>query len=149
MAKKDNINEEDIEFLQELFGESKENNILISELKDLKESKIKIAQKPEGIEFSGQIKKESDKNNLIQKEQLRSNKIGMKTSSDLLIPKDSKRELKKRKIKKKELFLEIAEALPLIKENNRLLNELIQYYKSLENSFKALTQEPIKIKILK
>ncbi len=149
MAKKDNINEEDIEFLQELFGESKENNILISELKDLKESKIKIAQKPESIEFLGQIKKESDKNFLIQKEQIRANKIEMKTSSDLLITKDSKRELKKRKIKKKELFLEIAEALPLIKENNRLLNELIQYYKSLENSFKALTQEPIKIKILK
>ena len=149
MSKKDDLNEEDIEFLQELFGEVKENNNKISELKDLKRSKINVAQKSETIEFLGQFKEESSKLNLIKEEQLGSNEIAMKTSRDLLIAKDSKKNSKNRKIKKKELFLEIAEALPLIKENNRLLNELIQYYKLLENSFKALTQGPIKIKILK
>ena len=135
--------------MQELFGESKEKNISISESKDLKESKIKIAKKIEDKEFLGQIKEESGKNDLIQEVKLLSNKIQMKKSKDLLITKSIEKIPMKRKIKKKELFLEISEALPLIKENNRLLNELIQCYKSLENSFKALTQEPIKIKILK
>ena len=124
MSKKDDINEEDIEFLQELFGEVKENNNKISELKDLKRSKTIVTQNSENIEFLGQFKEESSKLNLIKEEQLGSNEIAMKTSRDLLIAKDSKKNSKNRKIKKKELFLEIAEALPLIKENNRMLNDI-------------------------
>ena len=96
-----------------------------------------------------QFDKESEILSHIGGEKSESEIIDLKYSQNLQNIKNQKKSTKKRKIKKKELFLEIAEALSVIKENNILLNKLIQHYKSMETSFKALTQEPIKIKILK
>ena len=87
---------------------------------------IELDKKSEIINRLGSIELELEKTNLNHASGIENREIQHSSK-------------KKRKIKKKELFLEIAEALPLLKENNFLLNKLIQ----------ALIQEPIKVKLLK
>jgi len=148
MSKKEEINKEDLEFLKEILGQSKKEEKETPDFREFKNLKKKIS-------------KNSIKDGLIQfnkESEILSHKGGKKSESEIIDLKYShylqniknqKKSTKKRKIKKKELFLEIAEALSVVKENNILLNKLIQHYKSMETSFKALTQKPIKIKILK
>ena len=148
MSKKEELNKEDLEFLKELFGESKKEEKSIPdfrEFKDLKKETLKSSVKDGLIQFDENLVNISH----ARLKDSESKKIELKTSHNPQIMEDFKRSKKKKKIKKKELFLELAEVIPLIKQNNRLLNELIQHYRSIENSFKTLTQEPVKIKILK
>lgn len=148
MSKKEELNKEDLEFLKELLGESKKEEKESPDFRELKDLKKKISEnsiKDGLIQFD----KKSEIISHIGGEKSESEIIDLNHSHNLKNMENKKRSIRNRKIKKKELFLEIAEALPLIKENNILLNKLIQHYKSMETSFKALTQEPIKIKILK
>jgi len=148
MSKKEEINKEDLEFLKEILGQSKKEEKETPDFREFKNLKKKISEnsiKDGLIQFN----KESEILSHIGGEKSESERIDLKYSHNLKNMENKKRSIRNRKIKKKELFLEIAEALPLIKENNILLNKLIQHYKSMETSFKALTQEPIKIKILK
>ena len=128
MSDKEELNEEDLDFLKELFGESKKVEKGVPEklaAKDIKDDMIKLDGKTEKNTQLGAIKLELEKADL--------------NSHDFEARQVKYSSKKKRKIKKKELFLEIAEALSLIKQNNILLNKLIQ----------ALIQEPIKVKLLK
>jgi len=148
MSKKEEINKEDLEFLKELLGEPKKEEKESPDFRKFKDLKKKISEnsiKDGLIQFD----KESETLSHIGGGKSESEIIDLNYSHNLQSIKNQKRSIKNRKIKKKELFLEIAEALSLIKENNILLNKLIQHYKSMETSLKALTQEPIKIKILK
>jgi len=148
MSKKEELNKEDREFLKELLGEPKKEEKESPDFREFKNLKKKISEnsiKDGLIQFN----KESETLSRIGGEKSESEIIDLNHSHNLKNMENKKRSIKNKKIKKKELFLEIAEALPLIKENNILLNKLIQRYKSMETSFKALTQEPIKIKILK
>ena len=129
MSRKEELNKEDLEFLKDLLGSSKKEENNASEYKKPPE-KVSISSIKEGL-------LELDKSSKIFKHVGNiDSEIG---KSNLLNSQDQKKSIKKRKIKKKQLFLEVAEALPLIKQNNILLNELIQ----------VLTQDPIKIKLLK
>ena len=147
MSKKEELNKEDLEFLKELLGESKKEEKESPDFRELKDLKKKISEnsiKDGLIQFDKKFEIISH----IGGEKSESEIIDLNHSHNLKNMENKKRSIRNRKIKKKELFLEIAEALPLIKENNILLNKLIQHYKSMETSFKAL-KEPIKIKILK
>jgi len=55
----------------------------------------------------------------------------------------------KKKIKKKEILSQIYETIPLIRENNILLKEIVQNLHAIDFKFNSLMQGPIKIKILK
>jgi len=148
MSKKEEINKEDLEFLKELLGKSKKEEKETPNFREFKDLKKKISEnsiKDGLIQFD----KKSEIISHIGGGKLESEIIDLNHSHNLQNIKNQKKSTKKRKIKKKELFLEIAEALSVVKENNILLNKLIQHYKSMETSFKALTQKPIKIKILK
>ncbi|MFX1443086.1 MAG: hypothetical protein ACFFHV_06700 [Promethearchaeota archaeon] len=132
MPKKEEIKKEDLKFLKELIGESKKEEGGISnfrKLKDLNE-KISVSSIRDGLI---QVNK---KNEILR--DIKSTKSDIE-KTDSIYSQNYKNQRKKKKIKKKQLFLEIAEALPLIRQNNILLNELIQ----------ALIKEPIKVKILK
>jgi cell division protein FtsB len=82
-------------------------------------------------------------------EELKSSNIESTRSQISMNRKEKKKRGKKKKIKKKEVLLELKELLPIIQENNILLKGLIQCFRSMETSLKALTQEPIKIQIVK
>ncbi len=145
MSKKEEINKEDLEFLKQLLGETKEEEKESPDNREFKNLKKKISEssiKDGLIQFDKEYKILYDKK--IGNSELKN--LNLKDSHNLPNIENQKKITKKRKIKKKELFLEIAEALPIIKENNKLLHELIQQFKLLN---KAITQKPIKIKILK
>ncbi|MFX1340036.1 MAG: hypothetical protein ACFFDK_15605 [Promethearchaeota archaeon] len=132
MPKKEEIKKEDLKFLKELVGESKKEEGGIPnfrKLKDLNE-KISVSSIRDGLI---QVNK---KNEILR--DIKSTKSDIE-KTDSIYSQNYKNQRKKKKIKKKQLFLEIAESLPLIRQNNILLNELIQ----------ALIKEPIKVKILK
>jgi len=148
MSKKEELSKEDLKFLKELLGQSKKEEEETPNFREFKDLKKKISEnsiKDGLIQFD----KKSEIISHIGSGKLESEIIDLNHSHNLENNENKKRSIKKRKIKKKELFLEIAEALSLLKKNNILLNKLIQHCRSIENSFKALTQEPIKIKILK
>lgn len=148
MSKKEEINKEDLEFLKKILGQSKKEEKETPDFREFKGLKKKISEssiKDGLIQFDNG----SEILSHIGGKQSESEIIDLKYSHNLQNIKNQKKSTKKRKIKKKDLFLEIAEALSLIKKNNILLNKLIQHYKLMETSFKALTQEPIKIKIFK
>lgn len=148
MSKKEELSKEDLKFLKELLGQSKKEEEETPNFREFKDLKKKISEnsiKDGLIQFD----KKSEIISHIGGGKLESEIIDLNHSHNLENYENKKRSIKKRKIKKKELFLEIAEALSLLKKNNILLNKLIQHCRSIENSFKALTQEPIKIKILK
>ena len=148
MSKKEELSKEDLKFLKELLGQSKKEEEETPNFREFKDLKKKISEnsiKDGLIQFD----KKSEIISHIGGGKLESEIIDLNLSHNLENYENKKRSIKKRKIKKKELFLEIAEALSLLKKNNILLNKLIQHCRSIENSFKALTQEPIKIKILK
>jgi len=161
MSKKEELSKEDLKFLKELLGQSKKEDEETPNFREFKDLKKKISEnsikdgliqfdkKSEIISHIGSGKLESEIISHIGSGKLESEIIDLNHSHNLENNENKKRSIKKRKIKKKELFLEIAEALSLLKKNNILLNKLIQHCRSIENSFKALTQEPIKIKILK
>ncbi|TFG28315.1 MAG: hypothetical protein EU532_05595 [Promethearchaeota archaeon] len=147
MSKKDELDEEELEILDELlFGSLKEENKI--DLKKNKKSQ-KITKKSDLRQGIINIDKKSTPISSITLEQLKTKQADTKFPQEIQEYQKSKTKPKKRKIKKKQLLLDIAEIIPLIKQNNILLNELIRSYKSIEDSFKALTQEPIKIKFLK
>ena len=60
-----------------------------------------------------------------------------------------KNERIKKKIKKKELLSQIYESIPLIRENNILLKELLRNLQTIDFKFKSLIDKPIKIKFMK
>ena len=148
MSKKEELSKEDLKFLKELLGQSKKEEEETPNFREFKDLKKKISEnsiKDGLIQFDKKYEIISH----IGSGKLESEIIDLNHSQNLEINENKKRSMKKRKIKKKELFLEITEALSLLKKNNILLDKLIQHCRSIENSFKALTQEPIKIKILK
>jgi hypothetical protein len=148
MSKKEELDKEDLKFLKQLLGNSKKEEIKIPDSGEFKLSKNKISvnsikegliqfnKNYENMKNIGAIESKLGKNNLA-------------TFQNHNILEKQKKKLKRKKIKKKELFLEVAEALPYIKLNNILLNKLIQHCISIENAIKALTDEPIEVKILK
>ncbi len=138
MSKKEKINKDDLEFLKELLGEHKKEEIKGPDFREFKDLKKKISESSieDGLI---QFDKETEIRNRIGAMKSESEKTELGYSQGLNDIEKQKRSTKRVKIKKKQLFLEIAEALPLIKQNNVLLNKLIQ----------ALTEEPIKVKILK
>jgi len=145
MSKKEEINKEDLEFLKALIGESKKEENEIPNIKRFKEQKkkISVASIKDGlIQFDKKSGILRDMGNIYSELEKKDSTISQSFENI----ENQKKSTKKKKIKKKQLFLEIAEALPIIKQNNFLLKKLII---SMENTIKALTEEPIKIKILK
>jgi len=63
--------------------------------------------------------------------------------------KSSEPDKVKKKIKKKEIFAQIYESIPIIRENNILLKEIAQNLQIIDFKVKSLMQGPIKIKIMK
>lgn len=149
MSKKNKFNEEELKILQNLFGESKKPRISFSGIDDSNKVENFNNEKSNSIEYFGQISENIELRNNFKKETQKLTKLNAKRSQEALTTMNLEKSKRKRKIKKKELLSEVAEILPLIRENNKMLNELIQYYKSIEYSLKTLTQEPIKIKIFK
>jgi hypothetical protein len=139
MTNKDNLNNKEIEFLKELLGPEKDDeSINKKEKKTLKRDDL-ITKKKQ----SSKIIINFDKNN-EQKMHDQSFEQYLSQVNEMILSNDNRK-----KIKKKELLLQIYSAIPLLYENNLLLKELTAYIKSIESSIRALTQEPLKIKVVK
>ena len=128
------INDEDLELLKDLFGNSEDQKKVINYFEDLKESKNLFS---DNSKFTKVILKIDNQDEYLPQ---------FKRFHNGEINKSKKI---KKKLKKKELISQIYEAIPLIQENNSLLKELIQKYQTIDAKFKALTREPIKIKVVK
>ena len=128
------INDEYLELLKDLFGNSEDQKKKINYFEDLKESKNLFS---DNSKFTKVILKIDNQDEYLPQ---------FKRFHNEEINKSKKI---KKKIKKKEIISQIYEAIPLIQENNILLKELIQKYQTIDAKFKALTREPLKIKVVK
>ena len=128
------INDEDLELLKDLFGKSDEQKDSIKENKDLMAPKRETLPDTSTTKMMLQIDEHSD---LITQTELFDNKEIIKN------------ERIKKKIKKKELLSQIYESIPLIRENNILLKELLRNLQTIDFKFKSLIDKPIKIKFMK
>ncbi len=150
ITNKDKFNSEDFEFLKDLFGDSKKKKrTKISNNNEFEEPYKKVSKKTELKTFQIQLKENLGTSLQDDMEELKSSNIESTRSQIHMNRKEKKKRGKKKKIKKKEVLLELKELLPIIQENNILLKNLIQCFRSMETSLKALTQEPIKIQIVK
>lgn len=128
------INDEDLELLKDLFGKSDEQKDSIKENKDLMAPKRETLPDTSTTKMMLQIDDHSD---LITQTEFFDNKEIIKN------------ERIKKKIKKKELLSQIYESIPLIRENNILLKELLRNLQTIDFRFKSLIDKPIKIKFMK
>jgi hypothetical protein len=128
------INDEDLELLKDLFGKSDEQKDSIMENKDLMAPKRETLPDTSTTKMMLQIDEHSD---LITQTEFFDNKEIIKN------------ERIKKKIKKKELLSQIYESIPLIRENNILLKELLRNLQTIDFKFKSLIDKPIKIKFMK
>lgn len=128
------INDEDLELLKDLFGKSDEQKDSIMENKDLMAPKRETLPDTSTTKMMLQIDDHSD---LITQTEFFDNKEIIKN------------ERIKKKIKKKELLSQIYESIPLIRENNILLKELLRNLQTIDFKFKSLIDKPIKIKFMK
>lgn len=128
------INDEDLELLKDLFGKSDEQKDSIKENKDLMAPKRETLPDTSTTKMMLQIDDHSD---LITQTEFFDNKEIIKN------------ERIKKKIKKKELLSQIYESIPLIRENNILLKELLRNLQTIDFKFKSLIDKPIKIKFMK
>ena len=128
------INDEDLELLKDLFSNSEDQKKVINHFEDLKESKNLFS---DNSKFTKVILKiDNQDEDLPQFKRFHNGEI-------------NKSKKIKKKVKKKELVSQIYEVIPLIQENNILLKELVQKYQTIDAKFKALTREPLKIKLVK
>ena len=134
ISDKEELNDEDFEFLKDLFGKSDEQKDSIKENKDFMASKREALPDTSTTKVMLQIDEQSD---LITHTELIDNKETIKS------------ERIKKKIKKKELLYQIYESIPLIRENNILLKELLRNLQKIDFKFKSLIDKPIKIKFMK
>ena len=147
---KKKLNDDEVEFLKELFIDSDEvehDSLSPPQIKKQKKGKLKemdakeiLIELRENLGLTLNAEPEKSKSMDIEKS---SSKISVNNNEV------TKRKKKKKKIKTKEILLEIKELLPTVQENNILLKALSQKTKSIEVALKALTQKPIKIKIVK
>ena len=134
ISDKEELNDEDFELLKDLFGKSDEQKDTIKENKDFMVSKRKDLSDTSTTKVMIQIDEKSD---LITHTESIDNKETIKS------------ERIKKKIKKKELLYQIYESIPLIRENNILLKELLRNLQTIDFKFKSLIDKPIKIKFMK
>ena len=134
ISDKKNLKDEDFELLKDLFGKSEEQKDSIKENKDF------IAPKRSAIT------------------DIKTTKIMLQIDepSEFLPPAETIDKIEtthidrvKKKVKKKEILSQIYETIPLIRENNILLKEIVRNLQTMDFKFKTLLHEPIKIKVLK
>jgi hypothetical protein len=134
ISDKEKLNDEDFELLKDLFGKSEEQKDSIKENKDFMAPKRKPLTDISTTKVMVQI---DDNSELIAQTKLFDNKQTIRS------------ERIKKKIKKKELLSQIYDSIPLIRENNILLKELLRNLQTLDFKFKSLIDNPIKIKVIK
>lgn len=134
ISDKEKLTDEDFELLKDLFGKSEEQKDSIKENKDFMAPKRKPLTDISTTKVMVQIDDNSD---LIAQTKLFDNKQTIRS------------ERIKKKIKKKELLSQIYDSIPLIRENNILLKELLRNLQTLDFKFKSLIDNPIKIKVIK
>lgn len=134
ISDKKNLKDEDFELLKDLFGKSEEQKDSIKENKDF------TAPKRSAIT------------------DIKTTKIMLQIDepSEFLPPAETIDKIEtthidrvKKKVKKKEILSQIYETIPLIRENNILLKEIVRNLQTMDFKFKTLLHEPIKIKVLK
>ena len=134
ISDKEKLTDEDFELLKDLFGKSEEQKDSIKENKDFMAPKRKPLTDISTTKVMVQIDDYSD----------------LKAQTKLFDNKQTIRsERIKKKIKKKELLSQIYDSIPLIRENNILLKELLRNLQRLDFKFKSLIDNPIKIKVIK
>ena len=134
ISDKEKLTDEDFELLKDLFGKSEEQKDSIKENKDFMAPKRKPLTDISTTKVMVQIDDNSD---LTAQTKLFDNKQTIRS------------ERIKMKIKKKELLSQIYDSIPLIRENNILLKELLRNLQTLDFKFKSLIDNPIKIKVIK
>lgn len=134
ISDKEGLNDEDFELLKDLFGKSEEQKDSTKENKDFKVPKRSALNDTKTTKVMLQI---DDKSDLLPQTEMFENK-GIIQSDRV-----------KNKIKKKEILSQIYESIPLIRENNILLKEIVRNLQTIEAKFKTLMHEPIKIKVMK
>ena len=134
ISDKKDLKDEDFELLKDLFGKPEEQKDSIKENKDF------IAPKRSAIT------------------DIKTTKIMLQIDepSEFLPPAETIDKIEtthidrvKKKVKKKEILSQIYETIPLIRENNILLKEIVRNLQTMDFKFKTLLHEPIKIKVLK
>lgn len=134
ISDKEGLNDEDFELLKDLFGKSEEQKDSTKENKDFKVPKRSALNDTKTTKVMLQI---DDKSDLLPQTEMFENK-GIIQSDRV-----------KNKIKKKEILSQIYESIPLIRENNILLKEIVRNLQTIDFKFKTLMHEPIKIKVMK
>ncbi|TFG07065.1 MAG: hypothetical protein EU539_05975 [Promethearchaeota archaeon] len=148
MPKKEKLDEEDLRFAKNLFGNSKNDNNFFLEQDLSDENNKKNLDKQNMSQQTVQIFNDVNPailkilNDIVAKESLLTHALDLQSIVNELNNKS------KRKIKKKILLKQIHDAIPYIKINHLLLRELLKHFKILNESIKALTKDPIKVKIL-
>ena len=129
-----------------MFGESSQNHVKISHFQESAEIKKKFSTQP--ISKKVKIKIDDDSKELLSIDTQKSSfskKSGKKT-----VKEDEKIQTqKKRKKTKKQKNTELKDLMLIIKENNILLKDLNQHFKTLHVKLRNLTEKPIKIEIIK
>lgn len=134
MSDKDDLKDEDFELLKELFGKPEEQKDIIKESKDFTVPKRNAITDTKTTKVMLQIDEPYE---IIPPTETIDNKETTHIDSV------------KKKIKKKEILSQIYETIPLIRENNILLKEIVQNLHAIDFKFNSLMQGTIKIKILK
>lgn len=134
MSDKDDLKDEDFELLKELFGKPEEQKDIIKESKDFTVPKRNAITDTKTTKVMLQIDEPYE---IIPPTETIDNKETIYIDNV------------KKKIKKKEILSQIYETIPLIRENNILLKEIVQNLHAIDFKFNSLMQGPIKIKIVK
>ena len=149
IPKKEEINEEDLEFLKNIFGNSNQNHVLSSKFQELDDLKNQKSTQSSSKKVMIQITDDSKKmiSDTLQ-EFAHSEKLSRET---VRTPKEEKKTKtrKKRKKSNKQKNKDLTNLKILLEENNVLLRDLNQHFKTLQSKLRNFTEKPIKIEILK